>query len=319
MKPRRYNNPSRCHASCISCYGFTLIELLVVIAIIAILAALLLPALSAAKMRAISTECMSNYKQLGTAIFIYASDNNDRLPTNSDKHNASAAYNNWICPTVNNTLPVLDWTANVNDFNTGLLDLNESLLGTRSVAVLGPYVSKSLKIFVCPADHYLSPAQLSSSLPAQYSLSSRIRTCAMDGEMGDGSKDFGPGGGSPWTDFYWVKKLGDMHYPSPSDCWMITDEHPDANDDCVLYVNPADANSATSDNTFTELPGSLHNKAAGMVFGDGHAESHVWKGSADTIPVQYTANYADAHSVSVANDLLGQQDLAWWAQHTPQQ
>lgn len=60
--------------------AFTLIELLVVIAIIAILAALLLPALGAAKARALRIACASNEHQLGIALLILADDNNNMLP-----------------------------------------------------------------------------------------------------------------------------------------------------------------------------------------------------------------------------------------------
>lgn len=60
--------------------GFTLIELLVVIAIIAILAAILFPVFASAKETARRNSCISNQKQLVTALTMFAQDHEDKLP-----------------------------------------------------------------------------------------------------------------------------------------------------------------------------------------------------------------------------------------------
>ena len=60
--------------------GFTLIELLVVIAIIAVLMGILMPALGRARKQAWAVACLSNVKQIGVAMTIYAQENDDFVP-----------------------------------------------------------------------------------------------------------------------------------------------------------------------------------------------------------------------------------------------
>jgi prepilin-type N-terminal cleavage/methylation domain-containing protein/prepilin-type processing-associated H-X9-DG protein len=101
--------------------GFTLIELLVVIAIIAILAAILFPVFAQARAKARQTACLSNMKQLGTGLMMYAQDWDETLPLNHYVGNGLAPLAGWRDPRAGDS-----WCSGIY-----------------------PYV-KSIQIFACP-------------------------------------------------------------------------------------------------------------------------------------------------------------------------
>jgi len=87
--------------------AFTLIELLVVVAIISLLMALLLPALSSARLQAQSVRCSANLKSIGTAMRLYAEDNNACYPKLGNATGSGSGawpsiwyWDNWVAYTM---------------------------------------------------------------------------------------------------------------------------------------------------------------------------------------------------------------------------
>jgi len=245
--------------------AFTLIELLVVIAIIAILAAMLLPALSKAKIRAQGIQCMNNHRQLMVAWRMYTEDSRDVLLfATADPGGRNAPYS---------------WVQGVLDFNPANRS-NWDLEMDIKRSPMWPYCGNSAGIWRCPSDRStVKPL----SGPFQGQAVSRVRTMAMSIWVGGWEGTDADCSGPQWRVY---SKFNEMANPGPSSTWVLADQR----EDRINYGNSFTDMTGFPDNPAAwrfhyDYPGGYHNRAGGFSFADGHAEIKKWLDDRTVPPV----------------------------------
>jgi len=271
--------------------AFTRTELMTVTAVLLMLVVVSVARRGRAGVEGTVATCLNNHRALAVAWTGYANDHTGLVVNNLDVPETESTIN---------AKTYLNWANDVMTWGTSGIDAQTtSNLALVATSPLFPYLGSNLFAFKCPADTYLSAAQVKAGWPL------RIRSYSMNGFMGQQEAHNDPaiknGQNVYVAGFRQFLQLDSI--PEPGGTFVFLDEHPDSINEGLFL------NILSSSTTWGDEPASYHDGACSFSFADGHAELHAWAFASTRIPVRY--NYT---SVTIPKSENG--DYKWLTART---